>query len=97
MYSSDLYQKALNRLDRRREEDELRTAATLAEVSAKVPRLEEIQNQLRQVGFSISKAFFAKLITTRRNKWQSVMTVTFCASWATFNTRCLATSCAEYV
>lgn len=37
MYSSDLYQKALNRLDRRREEDELRTAATLAEVSAKVP------------------------------------------------------------
>ena len=39
MYSSDLYQKALNRLDRRREEDELRTAATLAEVSAKVPRL----------------------------------------------------------
>ena len=60
MYSSDLYQKALNRLDRRREEDELRTAATLAEVSAKVPRLEEIQNQLRQVGFSISKAFFAK-------------------------------------
>ena len=60
MYSSDLYQKALNRLDRRRDEDELRTAATLAEVSAKVPRLEEIQNQLRQVGFSISKAFFAK-------------------------------------
>ena len=47
MYSSDLYQKALNRLDRRREEDELRTAATLAEVSAKVPRLEEIQNQHR--------------------------------------------------
>ena len=37
MYSSDLYQKALNRLDRRREEDELRTAATLAEVSAKAP------------------------------------------------------------
>ena len=60
MYSSNLYQKALNRLDRRREEDELRTAATLAEVSAKVPRLEEIQNQSRQVGFSISKAFFAK-------------------------------------
>ena len=58
MYSSDLYQKALNRLDRRREEDELRTAATLAEVSAKVPRLEEIQNQLRQVGFSISKPTF---------------------------------------
>ena len=68
MYSSDLYQKALNRLDRRREEDELRTAATLAEVSAKVPRLEEIQNQLRQVGFSISKAFFAKDATSCKRK-----------------------------
>ena len=34
MYSYDLYQKALNRLDRRREEAALRTAATLAEVSA---------------------------------------------------------------
>ena len=71
MYSSDLYQKALNRLDRRREEDELRTAATLAEVSAKVPRLEEIQNQLRQVGFSISKAFFAKDAKAEIDKLQA--------------------------
>ena len=71
MYSSDLYQKALNRLDRRREEDELRTAATLAEVSAKVPRLEKIQNQLRQVGFSISKAFFAKDAKAEIDKLQA--------------------------
>lgn len=60
MYSSDLYQKALNRLDRRREETNLRAAAALAEVSAKVPQLEDIQNRLRQVGYSISKAFFSK-------------------------------------
>ena len=71
MYSSDLYQKALNRLDRRREEDELRTASTLAEVSARVPRLEEIQNQLRQVGFSISKAFFAKDAKAEIDKLQA--------------------------
>lgn len=65
MYSSDLYQKALNRLDRRREEDELRTAATLAEVSAKVPRLEEIQNQLRQVAFPSPRRSLPK---TRRRR-----------------------------
>lgn len=56
-YKINIYQKALNTLERRRENANLEAARTFDEISAAVPQLTDIQNQLSQVGYSISKTF----------------------------------------
>lgn len=57
-YRGCVYQKALNTLEKRRECAEAQADARFAEISKKIPQLEEIQRQLAAVGLSISKLFF---------------------------------------
>lgn len=58
-YKTAIYQRAINTLEKRRENENIEVRNTFYEISKKVPELEEIQNRLSQVGYSISKAFFS--------------------------------------
>ena len=57
-YKSEVYHKAINMLERRREKAALDAGALQREISAKIPELEEIQKKLSAIGFSLSKLFF---------------------------------------
>ena len=57
-YKSEVYQKAINVLERRRERATLEANARTLEISQKIPEIEEIQRKLSAIGFSISKLFF---------------------------------------
>lgn len=56
-YKITIYQKALNTLERRRENANIEAAHAFDEIRAAIPELTEIQEQLSQVGYSISKTF----------------------------------------
>ena len=57
-YRSEVYQKAINVLERRRERATLEANARTLEISKKIPEIDEIQRKLSAIGFSISKLFF---------------------------------------
>lgn len=57
-YKSEIYQKAINVLERRRERATLEANARTLEISREIPEIEEIQRKLSAIGFSISKLFF---------------------------------------
>ena len=57
-YKSEVYQKAINVLERRRERATLEANARTLEISRENPEIEEIQRKLSAIGFSISKLFF---------------------------------------
>ena len=57
-YKSEIYQKAINMLERRRERATLEANARTLEISREIPEIEEIQKKLSAIGFSISKLFF---------------------------------------
>lgn len=57
-YKSEVYQKAINMLERRRERAVFEANERQRELSAKIPELDEIQRKLSAIGFSISKLFF---------------------------------------
>ena len=57
-YRSEVYQKAINMLERRRERATLEANARTLEISRKIPEIDEIQRKLSAIGFSISKLFF---------------------------------------
>ena len=57
-YRSDVYQKAINMLERRRERATLEANARTLEISREIPEIDEIQRKLSAIGFSISKLFF---------------------------------------
>lgn len=56
-YQPKIYQKAISVFERRRENANIEARIRFDEISNKIPELTEIQNQLSQVGFSISKTF----------------------------------------
>ena len=56
-YSQDVYSKATEKLERRKERANIEAQARFDEISAKIPELEDIQNQLARVGLNISKVF----------------------------------------
>ena len=57
-YKNEVYQRAINVLERRRERATLEANARTLEISEKIPEIEEIQRKLSAIGFSISKLFF---------------------------------------
>lgn len=57
-YKNNVYQKAINILERRRERANLEANSRAFEISQKIPELDEIQKKLSAIGFSISKLFF---------------------------------------
>lgn len=56
-YSQQVYRKATEILERRREQANLKAQDRLEEISEKIPQLEEIQRGLSQIGLNISKVF----------------------------------------
>ncbi|MGN1420205.1 MAG: ATP-binding protein [Eubacterium sp.] len=56
-YSQEVYSKATEILERRREKANLEAQDRLEEISEKIPELEEIQHKLSQIGLNISKVF----------------------------------------
>lgn len=56
-YSQEVYSKAAELLERRKERANIEAQARFDEISAKIPELEDIQNQLARVGLNISKVF----------------------------------------
>lgn len=58
-YSQDVYSRAAEALDRRREKANMEAQARFDEISEKIPALEDIQRELSQIGLSISKVYFA--------------------------------------
>lgn len=56
-YSQEVYSKATEILERRRERANLEAQDRLEEISEKIPELEEIQRKLSQIGLNISKVF----------------------------------------
>ncbi len=57
-YRPIVYQKAINMLERRREQATLEANSRMLEITQKLPEISEIQNKLSAIGFSISKLFF---------------------------------------
>ncbi len=57
-YKPIVYQKAINMLERRREQATLEANSRMLEITEKLPEISEIQNKLSAIGFSISKLFF---------------------------------------
>lgn len=57
-YKNTVYQKAINILERRREQAVLEAEAKSREITEKIPEISEIQKKLSAIGFSISKLFF---------------------------------------
>lgn len=58
-YSQDVYSRAAEVLDRRREKANMEAQARFDEISEKIPALEDIQRELSQIGLSISRVYFA--------------------------------------
>lgn len=58
-YSQDVYSRAAEVLDRRKEKANMEAQARFDEISEKIPALEDIQRELSQIGLSISKVYFA--------------------------------------
>lgn len=58
-YSQDVYSRATEALDRRREKANIDAQARFDEISEKIPALEDIQRELSQIGLSISRVYFA--------------------------------------
>ncbi len=58
-YSQDVYSRAAEMLDRRREKANMEAQARFDEISEKIPELDNIQKELSQIGLSISKVYFA--------------------------------------
>lgn len=58
-YSQDVYSRATEALDRRREKANMEAQARFDEISEKIPALEDIQRELSQIGLSISRVYFA--------------------------------------
>lgn len=56
-YSQEVYTKATEILDRRREKANMEAQARFDEISEKIPELEEIQRELSKIGLNISKVF----------------------------------------
>lgn len=56
-YSQEVYSKATEILERRRERANLEAQDRLEEISEKIPELEEIQRKLSRIGLNISKVF----------------------------------------
>lgn len=56
-YSQEVYTKATEILDRRREKANMEAQARFDEISEKIPELEEIQRGLSKIGLNISKVF----------------------------------------
>lgn len=56
-YSQEVYAKATQILERRREHAMLEAQERIDEISAKIPELADIQRRLAQIGLSISKVF----------------------------------------
>lgn len=59
-YKSTAYQKAINILERRRENAVLDAEARAREISEKLPEITEIQSRLSSIGSSIPKLFLTK-------------------------------------
>lgn len=57
-YSPDVYQKAINILERRREKATIENETRKNEISKKLPEINEIQSKLQSIGCSISELFF---------------------------------------
>lgn len=57
-YSQEVYAKANERLERRREKANIEAQARFDEISREIPELEDIKNQLAKIGLAISKVFF---------------------------------------
>lgn len=64
-YSQDVYRRADRILERRREDANLRAQDAVKEISEKIPRINEIQNELARIGLNISKVF---LFSTDKQK-----------------------------
>lgn len=58
-YSQDVYSRATEALDRRREKANMEAQARFDEISEKIPALEDVQRELSQIGLSISRVYFA--------------------------------------
>lgn len=58
-YSQDVYNRAAEALDRRKEKANMEAQARFDEISEKIPALEDIQRELSQIGLSISRVYFA--------------------------------------
>lgn len=56
-YSQEVYRRAAEMLDRRREKANILAQNKFEEISENVPELEEIQRKLSQIGLKISKVF----------------------------------------
>lgn len=56
-YSQEVYSKATEILERRREKANLQAQARFDEISEKLPELDSIQTELSKIGLSISKVF----------------------------------------
>lgn len=56
-YSQDVYSRATEELDRRRERANIEAQSRFDEISEKIPELESIQTELSKIGLSISKVF----------------------------------------
>lgn len=56
-YSQEVYSRAIEILEKRKEKANLDAQGRLEEISKKIPELENIQRKLSQVGLSISKVF----------------------------------------
>ncbi len=56
-YSQEVYTKATETLERRRERANLEAQARIDELSEKLPELDRIQRKLAQIGLNISKVF----------------------------------------
>lgn len=56
-YSQDVYRRAVDVLDRRREIANIKAQENFKRISKEVPELEEIQGQLSRIGLELSKLF----------------------------------------
>lgn len=56
-YSQDVYRRAIEVLDRRREKANIKAQSKFEEICSKVPEIEEIQKKLSRIGLEISKVF----------------------------------------
>lgn len=57
-YSQEVYSRAAQALERRRERANLEAQARIDEIGEKLPEINEIQRKLAQIGLNISKVFF---------------------------------------
>ncbi len=57
-YKSEIYQRAINILQHRRDDSALEVTLKTAEAQEKIPELSQLQEQLMRIGLSISKLMF---------------------------------------